>query len=38
MRKNHLIDRRTCLKGIGAALGLPLLETVDLNHDRLKTT
>ena len=28
VRKNHLIDRRTCLKGIGAALGLPLLETM----------
>ena len=28
MRKNWLIDRRTCLKGIGAAIALPLLETM----------
>src|SRR5580700_5368544 len=28
MIKDHLIDRRTCLKGIGAALALPLLETM----------
>jgi hypothetical protein len=28
MRKNWLIDRRTCLKGLGAALALPLLETM----------
>jgi len=29
MKKNNwLIDRRTCLKGIGAALALPLLETM----------
>jgi hypothetical protein len=29
MRKNNwLIDRRTCLRGIGAALALPLLETM----------
>jgi hypothetical protein len=28
MTKNFLIDRRTCLKGIGASLGLPLLETM----------
>ena len=28
MRNNFLIDRRTCLKGIGAALALPLLETM----------
>lgn len=28
MTKNPLIDRRTCLKGIGASLGLPLLETM----------
>jgi hypothetical protein len=28
MRSNHLIDRRTCLKGIGASLALPLLETM----------
>jgi Protein of unknown function (DUF1552) len=28
MRKNWLIDRRTCLKGLGVALGLPLLETM----------
>src|SRR3954462_513385 len=25
---NHLIDRRTCLKGIGVALALPLFETM----------
>src|SRR3954464_10544699 len=28
MSSNHLIDRRTCLKGLGAALALPLLETM----------
>lgn len=28
MRKNFLIDRRTCLKGLGASLALPLLETM----------
>jgi hypothetical protein len=28
MTKNFLIDRRTCLKGIGASLALPLLETM----------
>jgi len=28
MKKNLLIDRRTCLKGLGAALALPLLETM----------
>ncbi len=28
MTKNSLIDRRTCLRGIGASLGLPLLETM----------
>ncbi len=28
MRKNWLIDRRTCLKGLGAALALPLLEAM----------
>lgn len=28
MIRKHLIDRRTCLKGIGASLGLPLLETM----------
>ncbi len=28
MTRNHLIDRRTCLKGIGATLALPLLETM----------
>ena len=28
MRKNFLIDRRTCLKGIGATLALPLLESM----------
>ncbi len=28
MRKNWLIDRRTCLKGLGVALALPLLETM----------
>src|SRR4051812_25136526 len=28
MGNNFLIDRRTCLKGIGAALALPLLETM----------
>src|SRR5688500_17961844 len=28
MRNDWLIDRRTCLKGIGAALALPLLETM----------
>ncbi|KAB2674462.1 MAG: DUF1552 domain-containing protein [Verrucomicrobia bacterium] len=28
MKSNHLIDRRTCLKGIGAALALPLLDTM----------
>ena len=28
MRSNFLIDRRTCLKGIGASLALPLLETM----------
>ena len=28
MRNNFLINRRTCLKGIGAALALPLLESM----------
>jgi hypothetical protein len=28
MGNNFLINRRTCLKGIGASLGLPLLETM----------
>jgi hypothetical protein len=28
MTKSPFIDRRTCLKGIGASLGLPLLETM----------
>ena len=28
MRNNLLIDRRTCLKGLGVALGLPLMETM----------
>lgn len=28
MKRNSLIDRRACLKGIGATLGLPLLETM----------
>ena len=28
MRKNFLIDRRTCLKGVGASLALPLLESM----------
>ncbi len=28
MNRKHLIDRRTCLKGLGASLGLPLLETM----------
>ena len=28
MRSNFLIDRRTCLKGFGASLALPLLETM----------
>lgn len=28
MRNNFLIDRRTCLKGLGASLALPLLQTM----------
>ena len=28
MPSSHLISRRTCLRGIGASLGLPLLETM----------
>jgi hypothetical protein len=28
MRSNFLMDRRTCLKGIGASLALPLLESM----------
>ena len=28
MKSNFLINRRTCLKGIGATLALPLLETM----------
>ncbi len=28
MKSHFLIDRRTCLKGLGAALALPLLETM----------
>ena len=28
MSSTHLIDRRTCLKGIGVALALPLFETM----------
>jgi hypothetical protein len=28
MPSNHLLDRRTCLKGLGAALALPLLDSM----------
>ena len=28
MSSPHLIDRRTCLKGIGVALALPLLDSM----------
>src|SRR5258708_30582023 len=28
MTRSHLINRRTCLKGLGVALALPLLETM----------
>ena len=28
MNSNFLINRRTCLKGLGASLALPLLETM----------
>ena len=28
MSSTHLIDRRTCLKGIGVALALPLFESM----------
>ncbi len=28
MKRNWLLDRRTCLKGLGASLALPLLETM----------
>jgi hypothetical protein len=28
MTKRHLIDRRTCLKGLGASLALPLLDSM----------
>ena len=28
MKSNFLINRRTCLKGIGASLALPLLESM----------
>ena len=28
MTRKSLIDRRTCLRGLGAALGLPLLESM----------
>jgi len=28
MRRSWLIDRRTCLKGLGVSLALPLLETM----------
>ncbi|MBL8235732.1 MAG: DUF1552 domain-containing protein, partial [Bryobacterales bacterium] len=28
MASTHLISRRTCLRGLGASLGLPLLETM----------
>jgi hypothetical protein len=28
MSQNHLIDRRTCIKGLGVALSLPLLDTM----------
>ena len=28
MTSSHLISRRTCLRGLGASLGLPLLETM----------
>jgi hypothetical protein len=28
MKNNFFINRRTCLKGIGASLALPLLETM----------
>ncbi len=28
MTSKHLINRRTCLRGLGASLGLPLLETM----------
>lgn len=38
MRKNILIDRRSCLKGLGVALALPLFETMGLaESDKLST-
>ena len=30
MKSNRLMDRRTCLKGIGASLALPLLDIMAL--------
>jgi len=36
VRNNWLIDRRTCLKGIGLALGLPLLESMGWADDSAK--
>ena len=34
MRKNNTIDRRTCLRGVGAALALPLLDVMGWAEER----
>ena len=36
MRSELLIDRRTCLRGLGATLALPLLETMGWSESRRK--
>lgn len=38
MSQTHLIDRRTYLRGIGASLGLPLLETMGWAESNKKKT
>jgi len=37
MQNNWLISRRTCLRGLGVALGLPLLESMGWAEDKPKT-
>src|SRR5487761_2598185 len=37
MPSKHLLDRRTCLKGLGAALVLPLLESMGWAESGAKT-
>ena len=38
MMKSVMIDRRTCLKGLGASLALPLLEVMGSTDPRARRT